>query len=278
MPLTITELYETFDLTEGRREGRWEEELKRRFIIKGSDDPTSAVVRKLGPQRGERYAGDGSLTLYVISRSYKILKNGGAAGAVELNVTYGPAERLPSPTEAEDEYELSTMAETVHIEEALSQNAYPSDLNGVGRAVGVNGDKIDGVDIYVPKGTYTQTKDRQLNAGYLRILQDLTGKVNRSPWKFWQPGEVLFLGANAKRKGDGIWRVQYSFSIQLNAQQSINASSGVLSFFKRGWEYLWFERAKTADGSGTAVEHKIEVAHVAQVYDTREFSLLGLGL
>jgi len=278
MPLAITEDHDSRETTETRREGRLELGLERKYTITGSDDPGDNSVRALGPQPGEVY-GDGTLGMYVTARKYSVLKPTGASGAIRLAVTYGPPEKLPDNNNADEpEYELSTMAETIHLEKALAQEHFPASMNSAGLAIGVNGEQIDGVDVYVPKGTYTESRYIQtLNAKFRTILFQLTGCVNDAPFKGFALGEVLFLGARARRRGYGVWKLEYQFSIQLSVAQSIDTEGGPQAFEKEGWHYLWLERGKIGAEDNSKVQHTIRAAHVAQVYPYGSFALLGIG-
>jgi hypothetical protein len=279
MSLILEELVGSRSLSEGRKEGALERTLEKIYVIKGTDDPEDPDILALGPQSGEAL-GDGRLGLFVSGRKFDVLKvnSNGSDGALKLTITYGPPERLPNNNESDPEYELSTMAETAHIEQAQSQTHYPSDPNHVGTAIGVTSDKIEGVDIYVPKGTYTQTKElASLSSSYRAMLMNMTGTINSAAWKGWNAFEVLFLGVTARRKGYGIWKLQYSFAIQPSVAQSFDTVSGTVGFTKLGWDYMWLERVRSATDDGTQVQQQIEAVHVARVYQTSNFGALGLG-
>lgn len=276
MPLTITEDADSRQVRQFRREGRLETNLERRYTIKGTDDPLDSQLESIGPQSGEAYT-DGSKNLFVFDRKFEVLRPGGTAGILRLIVQYGPPERLPQNNENEPEYEFSTAAETQHIEKALAQDSYPISENGVGLLIGVNGDKIDGADIYIPKPAWSQTREVDtLSRGYVRILTDLTGTVNDAPWKFWNLGEVLFLGVKARRRGFGKWRMDFQFAIQPTTAQAIETESGTQNFTKIGWDYMWMSRSQEAGDN--QILHKVRAANVARVYPRTNFALLGLGV
>jgi hypothetical protein len=279
MSLILEELVGSRSLTEGRKEGALERTLEKIYVIRGTDDPEDPDILALGPQSGEAL-GDGRLGLFVSGRKFDVLKvnSNGNDGALKLTITYGPPERLPNNNDSDPEYELSTMAETAHIEEAQSQSHYPNDPNNVRNAIGVASDKIEGVDIYVPKGTYTQTKELfSLSSSYRAMLMNMTGTVNNAAWKGWNAYEVLFLGVTARRKGYGVWKLQYSFAIQPSIAQSFVTVGGAVNFTKNGWDYMWLERHESATESGNQTQRDIEAVHVARVYPATSFSALGLG-
>lgn len=278
MTLSIEELASSRKQKESPRDGTFETTLETHWLIKGSDDPNSPAVKALGPQPGESYGG-GSTNLWLNSREWEILKLGGAQGVIKLIATYGPPQRLPQQPGDEPVYELSTMAETAHIERALSQSHYPNSASSVGMAIGVNDGKVDGVDIYVPKGTYSETKEVQtLSAAMFSKLMGITGCVNNAAWKYWQKGEVLFLGVQINRTGRfGVWKLKFNFAIQPTVSQSIETDAGNQNFNKTGWDYMWFEKKAAANAAGDEVMHSTAAVHVAKVYPDADFGLIGIG-
>lgn len=273
---TITEDFNSRQTRRFKRDGVLETNIECRFTILGADDPLLDEVKLLGPQDGEAF-GDGSQNLFVFERSWEVEKPQ-PGGIMRLLVKYGPPERLPRNSGDEIEHEFSVGAETVHVERALNtQHHYPDSESGAGDIIGVNADKIDGVDILVAKPTWEQTRYvDNLSKAYVRTLQQAAMTVNNAPFKFWEADEVLFLGVKAQRKGFGKWKLDFSFSISLNAQQSILTKTGVQTFEKKGWDYMWFERMQSA--SDTQVVHELKAVHVAPVYRRTNFALLGLGV
>jgi len=274
--LTITEDADSRQTREFKRDGVLEINVEGKFTIKGGDDPLAEDVRAMGPQYGDAY-GDGSKRLYVYERSYDVVKPTGESGIIKLLVKYGPPERLPKDNSNEPQYEFSTSGETVHIERSLDpQTHYPPSEDEAGDLIGVSADKIEGTDIYVTKPSWSQTREIDtLSAAYVRILMDLSNTVNNAPFKFWQKDEVLFLGALARRKGQGKWTLDFKFNISRNIDQNIDTSGGVQSFSKPGWDYMWFSKKQSS--SGSKITHEVKSVHVAPVYPRTNFALLGLG-
>ena len=279
MSLTVTEDVTSRNLEEKKVDGDFARSMTRIFTIQGTDDPAAAV--DAGPQYGDNYE-DGSLETYVVNRKYEVIQiaGGSVAGAVRLTCTYGGLDELASAEGEEIEEELSTMAETIHLEKApYGQSHYPTPATDtIGDLIGVNDDKIDGVDVYVPKGAYKarRTMD-ELDAGYMSRLLELSGAINDAAWKLWAAGEVLFLGATVSRRNRGKWRLEFSFAIQPEIVQSIATINGTAAFTKPGWDYMWLQKAKVADAGKTKIVHSIERVHVAKVYPEANFGELGLG-
>ncbi|MCX7805048.1 MAG: hypothetical protein N3A38_07635 [Planctomycetota bacterium] len=283
MSLTVAELVDSREYTEKYilRDGTPDlaPTLKCRYLVKGTDEPAIAGTASGLPAIGEQVV-YGEYTLYVIDRSYQVRKSvsGASDNAVEVVITYGVPDMLPAE---EDEVELSIVAETAHIEKAIAQTHYPSNKSGVGLMIGVNADgKVEGVDIYVPRGSLVcRTTRETLSAEYRATLMDLCGTVNDAEWGGWAKGEVLFLGAVARRRGSGDWRVEYHFAVSRNSEETVvtvkdDGTTEEQEIAKPGWHYLWMEKVRRKNSSGNGVDLLVQAAHLAQVYREADFSLL----
>ncbi len=91
------------------------------------------------------------------------------------------------------------------------------------RAIGVNGNNIEGVDVVIPKFDFSinyKLRMSTLSSLYLMTLYDLTGKVNDKDyvlaWKgqmlTFRAGDLRFLGAPAKMSSDDNLDITYRFS------------------------------------------------------------------
>lgn len=252
--------------------------LERIFWVHGTDDPDVAQDANGIPRINDRY---GSLEhLFCDALSVDVLKATGveAEGLCKVSVIYKESTReTEQPPEGEVEFEISTLAQTEHVVRALGQANYPQTAD-VGTLIGVNGKDVEGVDIYVPKLSYREIHERDTLAdGYLSTLIDCTAKVNENGWKGFEAGELIFMGATARRRGTGPWRVEYMFAAEKTVSVPIETVSGSQNVLKGGWDYLWFTQAKIASENDSIIQHKVQSAHVAQVYGRRNFTLLGIG-
>lgn len=252
--------------------------LERIFIVTGADDPSVVLAHDDIPKMRDTY-GDFD-NLYVSSRSVEVEKVTGVEeeGLCRVTVIYEPPERqTPPPPSGEDEFEFSTMARTEHRVTAFKQEHYP-ETEDVGDVIGVNDDKVEGVDIFAPKMVLREVHDKAtLSYAYRNTLTFLTGRVNNADWKGFSAGEVLFLGASASRSGYGPWRIEYQFSIEKNETLLFQTLNGPQTIDKEGWRYIWFRRAKTASDGDTKIQYQIESVHVARVYSYGDFAELGIG-
>jgi len=272
MSVTLTELATSRGTTEERRDTNLELTTDVIYILQGSDNPLDSSIRAYGPQYGDPY--DGVQPLYVISRKWEVLLARGSAGVMKLIVTFGHPSRL---VVSENEIEINALTDTLHIEQAIDATHYPSDINSVDKAIGVSEEKIEGVDIFVPKATYSETMELDtFDDSYRDTLIDMVGTVNDDTFKGWAAGEVIFLGATVTKRGSGKFKLKFNFGVSFNKTLSIVTDSGTESVTKFGWDYLWFEKSRKSADSGATVKQSIQVAHTAQVYPVADFSLLGV--
>lgn len=146
---------------------------------------------------------------------------------------------------------------------------------GVGRK-----NEVEGVDITIPelKLSYSyQMPYSTLTLAYVRILYELTGRVNNALWKGFAAGELLFLGAQCEESTQGTSSVTYNFAASKNAT-NIAIGSQITVASKLGHEYLWVAYEDTEDATAKKTVARPLAAYVEQVYQYGDFSLLGLGV
>lgn len=147
-------------------------------------------------------------------------------------------------------------------------------------AINANADSVQGVDITVPSFQFTESW--HIPAAYLltgatphiKRIYGMTGKVNSQPFRIFQAGEVLFLGARCDTsRSQTMVTVTFSFSARLNRDTfDIGDIEGIS---KKGWDYLWVEYETVAE-SDVGVR-KPRYAYTARVYEYKNFSELGIG-
>lgn len=207
----------------------------------------------------------------------------GQDGGGEQNGDSPPAETPAPPEDAEPlgaEWSWSTTGGSVHITQSKetrssvsSQGGGPPDYN---RAIGVSKDGVEGCDVFVPKFEWTLTREFDfVTRKYLRVLAELTGTVNQYPFMGWQAQEVLFLGADGGGGNKKRASIAYKFSAQ-KTQQPVDVGGGLAIPLKRGWDYIWVAYGPTTDAN-FLIQRPIH-AYCERVYDTADFSKLGLGI
>lgn len=151
-------------------------------------------------------------------------------------------------------------------------------------SIGVTESSVEGVDILAPALRITmqvRVAGGSITDAYVKDLARLTGKVNNAAFKGYAAGELLFLGANGQQKvGAGDPTITYEFEASENVVgltytdyqgNNINVAS------KGGHEYLWVSFADTEDAAAKTVTQRPHTVFVETVYESADFSLLGIG-
>jgi hypothetical protein len=153
----------------------------------------------------------------------------------------------------------------------------PGSSTRLGGAIGVDGERVAGVDITVPVYQFSEMHFKHpgsVDSAYRRTVMELTGTVNQGPFREWAAGECLFLGASGQRRGTGDWELTYRFAVQPNR---VNLAVGDISgISKDGWDYLWVQNAPDLDDSAGVIIRSPVAAYVEQVYARRNFTALDL--
>lgn len=151
----------------------------------------------------------------------------------------------------------------------------PPDHKG---AIGVTKDGVEGVDIAVPVFNFTETHQfPELTVDHAQALFNLTARVNQDDFRVFAPGECLFLGASAVRRGTGEWEVEFKFSASPNRTVVLPPPFDSEGFDKGGWDYLWVEHVDEKDEAAQKLVLRPYAAHVERVYEEGDFTRLGIG-
>lgn len=162
-------------------------------------------------------------------------------------------------------------------------------------AIGVDGDRVQGVDVVVPSLQWTETYDvpsSYVTDTYIRTLAKITGTVNSAPFRGFPPGEVLFVGSTGSQewdseKGDGPWQLSYKFIQNPNAGPNTSGQNptdtlpaltigSISGIAKEGHEYLWVKYEDTVDSQVLVKSPK--AVYVNAVYRKESFTQLGIGV
>jgi hypothetical protein len=193
---------------------------------------------------------------------------------------------------------FDTGGATQHITQARSSAGFPQgeqrfwtgspaapNMNG---AIGVDGDTVQGVDIFVPQLTWTETDDvptAYVTTAYIKSVSSLTGSVNNADFRGFAAGEVLFTGCSGSQqwdedKGDGPWNLSYKFVASANQGSgktfpsiTIGAITGIE---KDGHDYLWVRYEP--DVQSETLMTKPRFVYVNKVYPRTNFNALGIGV
>lgn len=178
------------------------------------------------------------------------------------------------------EFDFEIGVRTEKRTQSLATTAYTASGTAPGfqGAIGVNDDRIEGVDINVPtfSFSYTAYKDASaITATFKDNLYACAAKVNSASYtvdgQTFAAGELLFLGATGSLRRSDQYQITYRFEASKNV--SGLTIGGISSISKKGWEFLETLYAPVIDGSaGNFVVKRPKAVYVHQVYETAAFA------
>ena len=180
-------------------------------------------------------------------------------------------------------FAFDTGGGTKHINQSLrTDGKYPNDAPDFAGAIEVDNEgNVNGVDVTMPVLNFTEThtlSGSRVSTSYKKTLASLTGTVNRSGFRGFSAGEVLFLGASGtkrSKKTSAPWEITYRFAVSPNRAGFKVGDIQVTR--KYGWDYLWVRYAdKVAEGGKNVVKKPVGV-YVEMVYPEGDFGNLGIG-
>lgn len=189
----------------------------------------------------------------------------------EIIATYGVG---PAP---DDQVQLDTTGETVHMERALSTTAYGTDPPNLHDAINWDGERIQGVDVPIPslKIQITRTVPKATIDATIGDLATLTGTVNSATYLGRPAGELLFTGLIAQTKDAESYRVTYSWKASPNLTDL--EIGGITGINKKGWEYLWAMTEKTIESNtiqGSTIVPTVRAVYVQKLFREADHNLL----
>jgi hypothetical protein len=227
---------------------------------------------------GWQYPGVSDAQLW--AESYSIAFLGDNAWQVTINYEKTGAEpQETNPMKRARSFD--TTGGTQHKTQAEDERRYGAGAPDQQKAIGVDGNGVNGVDIVVPSLQWQESYDvpnAYINASYVRGLAGLTGTVNNAAFRGFEAGEVLFLGCSGSQewddqKGSGPWSLSYRFVASQNVTgETIGVITGIE---KKGHEYLWVKYEESASGNSLLKIPK--AVYVNKVYKDANFALLGIG-
>lgn len=167
-------------------------------------------------------------------------------------------------------------------------------------AIGVDGDSVTGVDIATRAFSFNETwniaaedliakpaplkRKREVDGiefvedveqfSLLEWLFKLTGTVNKSKFRNFEPGEVLFLGVRGEMSaGQTMIPITLAFSARRNRSQFMVGGVSVDS--KNGWDHMWISYEPEVQPD--VVVKKVKYVYVDQVYEYADWTPLTIG-
>jgi hypothetical protein len=288
MPLTWIEDGDSRQATIVRRGKKAASSYTKSYKVFGTDDDT-VLHNEINQQistvgYGWQYPGVPDAKLW--AEQYSVSYLGDQAWQVTISYEKSGAEpETPDPLKRARSFD--TTGGTQHITQAQDETAYGTGAPYQFKAIAVDSNGVNGVDVVVPQLQWQEQYDvpnAYVTATYVRRLADLTGTTNNASFRGFDAGEVLFMGCSGSQewddqKGKGPWSLSYRFVASPNAGSSgsvpaitIGPISGIN---KKGHEYLWV-RYEEATDSGTLLK-KPKHVYVNKVYREGNFSQLGIG-
>lgn len=259
-------------------------QLTRVFLVHGTYDPAKA--RDVGPQVGDQ---DDVLTdFYVEERTATPFSaGGGEADIVLLTVTYSqPHSPQNGGAGSDGTFAYEFGSESEHIDRALAQVHYGGDAERIGDLVNVTDEEVGGLEVNAPIIDLTEEHvfgEASFSPSIRRALRDQVQKTNNAAFREFAIGEVLFVGASARKQAKR-WYVTFQFRIRRNVEHlsfttySTRGVQTVQDVLKLGWQYLWVESIRLPFASDpTKMRIVPRAVHVATVYESVDFAVLGIG-
>lgn len=188
------------------------------------------------------------------------------------------------PTENDSNYTFEAGGERVNLQRSKGTTPYVKagapaapDFNS-----GILFDRAEnrfrGADAMVPTFGFAETHYQPAvfgTQGDINTIYSLVGHTNDTPFRGFEAGEVLFLGATGSKRGSGLWEISYRFECSPNFDDlSVGEITGIV---KAGWDFLWV-LWKEASGEGASfVAPTPEAVYIEQLYDAGSFASLGIG-
>lgn len=227
---------------------------------------------------GWQYPGVSDAQLWV--EQYSVSYLGDDAWQVTVNYEKKGAEpQTPDPLKRSRSFD--TTGGTQHITQADGEQRYGDNAPDQKKAIGVDDNGVNGVDIVVPQLQWTETYDvpnAYVTNAYIKGVAEATGKTNDATFRSFAAGEVLFVGCTGSQewddqKGRGPWSLSFKFIASPNVtNETVGDITGI---DKKGHEYLWV-RYETAASNNVAIKKPRHV-YVNRVYKEGDFSALGIG-
>jgi hypothetical protein len=219
--------------------------------------------------------------------SYTLSYIGDKCWQLTINYEKKGADDQNEPEPLKRARSFDTGGGTHHITQAIEEERFGDNAPDQQKAIGVDDERVSGVDIVVPALQWSETYDVPavyVTAKWIKTVASLTGTVNASGFRTFAPGEVLFVGASGQqewdeKKGDGPWSLAFKFIASPNAGEggSLPALSvgGIDDIAKKGHDYMWVRYE--SDVANDTVIKKPRHVYVNKVYRDGDFSGLGIG-
>lgn len=251
------------------------------YKVFGTADDTTlhTEINSQVSQNGAYWQYPGVATMKLMAESYSVSFLGDNAWQVTINYSKDGAEDGTEPLKRARSFD--TTGGTQHISQAYGEMKFGTNAPDQQKAIGVDSNGVNGVDIVVPQLQWQETYDvpnLYVTSAWIRGVSGVTGTTNSAAFRGFEPGEVLFMGCSGSQewddqKGRGPWNLSFRFVASKNVTgETIGDISGVN---KKGHEYLWV-RYEESESQNVLIK-KPKAVYVNKVYREGDFSVLGIG-
>jgi len=166
------------------------------------------------------------------------------------------------------EWSFTTIGGTEKILRSLETvDTQPPGARNFDRAINcTDSEGVQGVDIITSHLELTCKKTHAfMTLNYMRLLSYFSGTVNSLQWGPFEPGELLFLGAETSQDGQGRWATSYRFLQSPNeVDVQVDEAGDVVFANKEGHQYIW--ASITEKIVGNALTRVVQSAYLEKVY------------
>jgi hypothetical protein len=265
MPITIYEGFPSRETTTGEKPS-----IETNWIILGTSDD----------QYARQFLAAFTPTVYSNLLRESLHLKEVAPECWECTVRYGTNKE---PEKGDWKWEFDTTGGTQKITQAKQNIANyvaagnAPDFKG---AIGVTDDSVEGCEIVVPQFKWSET--HQLDAAavtwsYSQTLYAATGKTNQAAFRGFGVKQVLFHGAKGSQSAKNPDLVEMTFSFAAGMDATGLVVGDINGIAKKAWEYLWVRYKQTDDANAKKLVKRPSSVHVERVYDSADFSALGIG-
>lgn len=191
------------------------------YFAFGYDDESDALKAAKDKAKSKSISGMALESVEVVERI-----NG---STWKVKAIYEADEEQPEDDNNNDDEDQSMFAfdtggGTKHLNQSIKTDGkYPKDAPDFAGAIEVDNEgNVNGVDVTMPVLNFTETHTlagSRVSTSYKKTLAGLTGTVNRSGFRGFERGEVLFLGASGtkrSKKSSAPWEITFRFAVSPN--------------------------------------------------------------
>lgn len=242
------------------------------YIIEGTDDYVAALA---------------AMASYITANSLQTL------GGMPLQKV-GPLERLAetywacpisyswvTKAAGDSTYNFEIGGGSQRLQQSLETvNSYappgktPPDFFG---SINVTRGGVEGVDISFRTFDFSEThyfEIADVDAAFKLNVFEHCYTVNNATFKGFDPGQVLFKGAQGSQRGEQPWEITYRFSASKNVTgMTIGNITGI---DKNGWDYLWVKYDDDVDATAKQLRKKPRAVYVERVFEYTDLNDLGV--